>query len=312
MTRAFVWVFIFTAPLQAMLASHAQAQQDAPAVEAVNDVGDAGAGENGEADSVNRRSTSSSNSDSGLSTGEIIGLILQLLALLGVIVGLVIGAENMAFQIRAGRCASEIERIERQLDEFYGPFQRLLETNFLVHKILKDAQPDTEDFRTLRKLLAGHEFSRNDKSLVDEIMKIDKQLLDLIDSKGGFVEATISISSTDTDATLKQLGIEKRDLLSGGKPIPDDILESKGPVKVDMSKILAKARRHFRIIRLAHERKLKAADEEDVSRFDDFVYPRALNLALEVEIDRLKERQRYLRRQIDRGPRLGPSEPSDN
>lgn len=30
------------------------------------------------------------------------------------------------------------------------------------------------------------------------------------------------------------------------------------------------------------------------------------------EIGRLKERQRYLRRQIDRGPRLGPSEPSDN
>ena len=250
-----------------------------------------------EAASTARSSSRRSNSE--LSTKDAWTIGLGILGFVGVIAGIAIGAENVAFQIRAGRWASEIERIEQQLDEFYGPLQRLLETNYLLHKILKSAQPNEKEFRTLDELMGGYSFSANDKALIAELIEIDRQLLELIDSKGGFVEGTITISA-GTDKTLEQLGVEVDDIISDPKTEPE-ILKRKGPIKVQvhMSKILAKACRHFRIIRLAHEGKLT----KEVERFKDFVYPRGLNRALDAEIDRLKERQRDLQRQIDSGPR---------
>lgn len=232
-----------------------------------------------------------------MSAADVWKTVLGILGFLGVIAGIAFGAENVAFQIRAGRWASEIEQIDKQLDELYGPLQRLLETNRLLHVILKSEQPDAEDFRTLDKLLGDHPFSENDKSLIAEIIEIDKQLLKLIDSDGGFVEGTITISAA-TDTTLAKLGVELGDIIADTPPKPG-VLNSKGPVRVDMSKILAKACRHFRIICLAHDKKLN----DEVDRFHGFVYPRALNLAVNAEVERLKARQAYLREQIDRGPR---------
>ena len=89
------------------------------------------------------------------------------------------------------------------------------------------------EFRTLLELLEGKEYTGNDKVLLEEIMSVTDMISELIIERSGLVE--------------------------------DD--------EKDLQKLLAQARAHYRILRLAHKGKLSG----EVERFKDSVYPRGLD-----------------------------------
>ncbi|KQQ17378.1 hypothetical protein ASF59_00085 [Methylobacterium sp. Leaf121] len=69
------------------------------------------------------------------------------------------------------------------------------------------------------------------------------------------------------------------------------IRKNAGKLDIQVQPYLARASAHFRIIRLAHKGKL----DQDVQRFGKYVYPRALDPVLQLEVDRLESRKQVLR-----------------
>lgn len=81
----------------------------------------------------------------------------------------------------------EIQRHQRSLDEFYGPFMRLLDVTFLLSQDLRYRLNDP-DYRMLLRLadprwLPG--MSSGDKVIVEEVIANDVQLENLILEKSG-------------------------------------------------------------------------------------------------------------------------------
>lgn len=89
---------------------------------------------------------------------------------------------------------TELDAIERKLDDFLGPYLQLSHTNRLLQRNLRERQPDPEAFRTMILLLDPawrDRLSIGDRTLVEEIIKIDGQLELLIRRSAGLVDATI-------------------------------------------------------------------------------------------------------------------------
>ncbi len=94
-------------------------------------------------------------------------------------------------QLRLKETEQEVQRVQGLLDAFYGPFKTLKKTNANLERLLKleltDQGPTRGDWRTLELLLEGHEFSANQKVLIDIIIAIDGELDRLIDAHCGLI-----------------------------------------------------------------------------------------------------------------------------
>lgn len=69
------------------------------------------------------------------------------------------------------------------------------------------------------------------------------------------------------------------------------IRKSAGTLDINIQPYLARASAHFRMIRLAHKGKL----DQDVKRFEKYVYPRSVDGVLQLEVSRLEARRATLR-----------------
>lgn len=86
----------------------------------------------------------------------------------------------------------EKKEIYKKLNEFYGPFLEMrLKSNHLYERFAKIKKKESgKDFRTLIFLLEGNEFIGNDKVLLEEIIKINQKLEEIITEKGGLIDDT--------------------------------------------------------------------------------------------------------------------------
>jgi hypothetical protein len=142
--------------------------------------------------------------------------------------------------------------LQRNLDEFYGPYLQVSNTNALLASDLKAGKP--ANFRILLLMLEDSwptQISGPEKALVDEIIRNDAALDALIRKQAGLV---------------------------------DDKLQP----------YLWRASAHFRMIQLIHRGKLSGAKAE-ADWFDSYVYPKALDDVLKLEVQRLQERIATLR-----------------
>lgn len=99
------------------------------------------------------------------------------------------------------RTRERAELVRSKLDSFYYPYKQLSDTNRLLHQSLKARQPNPDKFRTLTSLLEGHEFSKDDQSLICELVKIGAQLEVLLASRSGLVDDSELRSIFATAAT---------------------------------------------------------------------------------------------------------------
>jgi hypothetical protein len=81
------------------------------------------------------------------------------------------------------------------------------------------------------------------------------------------------------------------------------IAEHAGSMEEELSEYFSRASAHFRILRLAYERKLG----DDAARFAPYVYPKQLDGVLEIAMQRLHDRVAHLR--ANPGAASGPMPP---
>lgn len=119
--------------------------------------------------------------------------------------GALCGAGVAAFAIRSnGRSSrattiqkaneNELESLQSKLDDFYGPYLQLSNTNYLIASDLKSRQPAGAEMRILLLLLDPNwrdQFNKGDATLIEEILSIDAKLLDLIQEKSGLVSSVV-------------------------------------------------------------------------------------------------------------------------
>jgi hypothetical protein len=89
-----------------------------------------------------------------------------------------------------------MKQIEEKLDSFFGPYMQISETNKLLHGELasRQASPPGGHFRLLRLLLTSDwrkTVSKTDETLIDEIIRHDKVLDELIRTKAGLVDDAV-------------------------------------------------------------------------------------------------------------------------
>lgn len=80
----------------------------------------------------------------------------------------------------------ERKEIYKKLNSFYGPLQRLLGKSATLHELFMHNRP--EGFRTLVALLDGEVFTGNDNQLLEQILKIGKQIDGLILNNSGLID----------------------------------------------------------------------------------------------------------------------------
>lgn len=88
--------------------------------------------------------------------------------------------------IRQKNREDEKKEIYKKLNEFYGPLIQYRKKSQKLYDILKSNQ--AYPIPTLKALLDGHEFTGNDKVLLEEIVKIGKECEDLILNKAGLID----------------------------------------------------------------------------------------------------------------------------
>lgn len=89
---------------------------------------------------------------------------------------------------------AELKAIEEKLDQFFGPYLQLSNTNKLIANELKARHPEAPEMRILLLLIDPDwrgKFSPGDATAIDEIIEIDKSLLALIHDKAGLVDARV-------------------------------------------------------------------------------------------------------------------------
>ena len=119
-------------------------------------------------------------------------MILELIKTTGpIIVGLGAIIASYFFNkkmLRLKKNEDRINLINKKLTEFYGPFQHYRETTTLIYRRFSSGKDD--NFKTVRELLSGKKFTGNDKILLNEILKLNEKIEDLILSKAGLIEDT--------------------------------------------------------------------------------------------------------------------------
>lgn len=116
----------------------------------------------------------------------ITGLTTACLGLMGTIIIAILSAFYNSRTLRHLKHEDEKKQILQQLNEFYGPYQQKLETSRQLYDKFRMGKP--EGFRTLLALLNGEEFTGNDKSLYEEILRITDELEKLRMEHSGLVD----------------------------------------------------------------------------------------------------------------------------
>lgn len=145
----------------------------------------------------------------------------------------------------------EMDLINKSLTEFYYPFLLLVKTNTEMFRAFSQKKFQEEpNFSTLEALLREASFTPNEMALLDEIIKNNRKLLELIECHGNQVDNYQLIQN------------------------------------------LAQASNHFRIIILAHEKKIL----HDENLFKNYTYPTNLVVNTEkviqekvTQLDKLKK-----------------------
>jgi hypothetical protein len=96
-------------------------------------------------------------------------------------------------QLELSKSKEEREEIHRKLNTFYGPFKELRTQSKLLYRKFADshrqaAKASGQKFRTLQHLLQGNFFQGQDAELLSQILKIDQELLKLIEAQSGVVD----------------------------------------------------------------------------------------------------------------------------
>ena len=109
--------------------------------------------------------------------------------------------------LNAKKIEEKRQDIYKKLNEFYGPFLQLrIKSNLLYKKFSsKFNSPGKERFATLTYLLNGHEFTGNDKILLEEIIKIGGECEKLIHRKAGLIDDTYLRTEVIPKATTHYL-----------------------------------------------------------------------------------------------------------
>lgn len=187
------------------------------------------------------------------------------------VIGFTVNTWSVLKQIKEKKKEERRKEIYKMLNDFYGPFQSYLNTSKELSKLLFVGKP--KEFRTLTYLLDPNQKYRDqngqetsvvldtvDNELLKEIVEIGAKLESLIVEKAGLVDDVVlrydyKPSVSITDVKLKDNGL------------------------------LTFAKVHFHLIRLASQGKLRG----DVTRFQDYVYPRELNNKIETKITELQK-----------------------
>lgn len=105
----------------------------------------------------------------------------------------------------------ERKEIYQKLNSFYGPLQRLLGKSEMLHGIFTHSRG--QDFRTLVALLEGEELEGNDIELLNQILKLGKEMDSLILKNSGLIdneELKRVLDRASTHFSLIRLAKEKK------------------------------------------------------------------------------------------------------
>lgn len=80
----------------------------------------------------------------------------------------------------------ERKEIYKKLNSFYGPFRQLIGKSFELYGLFTRVREP--GFRTLTALLAGERFEGNDKTLLEQILKVTDELDKLILNNSGLID----------------------------------------------------------------------------------------------------------------------------
>jgi SAM-dependent methyltransferase len=153
-------------------------------------------------------------------------------------------------QFSLTKSKEERDDIVKKLNNFYGPFKGLrTQSKLLYGKFAPELQTryrhDTGvRFRTLRYLLEGGTLTGQDDEIFNEILRVGRKQLKLIETQSGVVD------------------------------------------KPELQGLLGKLCVHIKLLQLAYDRRLSGP----ASRFEDIVFPLAIDGAIESAILRLQDR----------------------
>jgi hypothetical protein len=165
-----------------------------------------------------------------------------------------------------------------RLNEFYGPLLTYLSVIDSLHRLLFIGKPP--EFRTLTYLLNPEQeyqtpsgrskvvLSDSDRMLVEQILELEDKTEQHIIKNCGLVEDSRLAFNYVPDPTETD--------------IDPKVFENLGLLSILVS--------HFRVLRMAYERKISA----DVKRYESYVYPRELNGILRANIKDLQSQLREL------------------
>ena len=172
-------------------------------------------------------------------------------------------------QIIEKRKEEKRREIHKKLNEFYGPFQQYLNASKEFYKILRKGKPN--GFTVLTYLLNPEQKYRSedgekkiilnegDKHLLDQIFHFGQKIEDLIVEKAGLVDDPELRYDFKIDPSISK-------------------------AKLQDNGLLALAKVHFQIIRMAYSGKLHGEEE----RFKDYLFPRQLPDKIESRINHLQ------------------------
>lgn len=102
-----------------------------------------------------------------------------------------VGWTGTYYTIASHRAQEERKRIQRQLDEFYGPIEQLRRESFhLYYTFLDERRKSDENYRLLIDLAENgkEHFLSNEVVIMEQIAEIGKEVQKIILEKGGLVE----------------------------------------------------------------------------------------------------------------------------
>jgi len=180
---------------------------------------------------------------------------------------------NGRANLREQRISERRRSIVKKLNEFYGPLISYLNITKSLHTILIRGKP--KGFRTLICLVEPEyeyddgqnkvkaRLTDSDRTIIGEIVEIEKKIESLIVEKGGLVD-------------------DRR--LRSGYPSEVGFHEHQSISPPPASTSLATLITHFRVLRLAYDGKLVG----DVERYESFVFPREIHRLLDEKYEELK------------------------
>ncbi len=96
-------------------------------------------------------------------------------------------------QVELSRSQGEQEELLKKLNSFYGPLREFRTESVILYrrfavKLQEEYRNRNQRFRTLRYLLDGGRFEKQDQELLNQILAVNDRILSLIESQSGVVD----------------------------------------------------------------------------------------------------------------------------